>query len=306
MRKSLKLTALLLAVVIAFGSAGEYALASTVDEAVTQETPESGENAVETETEKAKETEASEEETTKAAKKKKKKKKGNLDKYVGLDSRYIVLATAKKNLKVFRKMDKKSDVVGTFKKNNCIIVCTKPLKKGRNYDWVKVYRKGLHGKGYIPLEWVKLSIIDTKTFGLDTDSEKNRQRIKICQYGLPYIGTKFKLGGSSLKNGIDCSTFARQAFRNAGVMVPSNATAWRLSNCGKSISRSQLKPGDILFYPHNSKDRSIGHCAIYIGDGFIINASGHQGSHYPSGGIRFSKIDYRYPSACKFRNIVGN
>ncbi|MDO4555194.1 MAG: NlpC/P60 family protein, partial [Lachnospiraceae bacterium] len=135
---------------------------------------------------------------------------------------------------------------------------------------------------------------------------KNRQRIKICQYGLPYIGTTFVLGGGSLKNGIDCSTFARRAMRNAGVNVSSSALAVNLSNSGRKIKRSQLKPGDMVFYYNSYKDKRIGHCAIYIGEGYIINASGHQGHYYPSGGIRISRIDYRKPTAVKFRNLVGN
>ena len=316
MKKSLSLTALLLAVVIALASAGECVMASTAAGATKASAEKSSEDAVETEeTETTAEGEdaeeddsAEEEETTKAAKKKKKtvKKKGNLDRYIGLDEKYMVLATAKRYVRVYRKMDKSSRVVGAFRKNNCIIMNTESLKEGRQYKWIKVYSKGKSGIGYIPLSWVSLRIIDTETFGLDTSSEKNRQRIKICQYGLPYVGTRFKMGGKSLTQGIDCSTFARQAFRNAGVMVSSSATAWRLSNYGKAISRSELKPGDMLFYPHNAHNLGIGHCAIYIGRGFLINSSGHQGSIYPRGGIRFSRIDYRYPSACKFRNIVGN
>jgi cell wall-associated NlpC family hydrolase len=36
--------------------------------------------------------------------------------------------------------------------------------------------------------------------------------------------------------------------RNAGVKVSSNALAVNLSNMGKKIKRSQLKPGDMVFY----------------------------------------------------------
>ena len=229
MKKSLRLTALLLAAVIALASAGECVMASTAAGATKASAEKSSEDAVETEeTETTAEGEdveeddsAEEEETTKAAKKKKKtvKKKGNLDRYIGLDEKYMVLATAKRYVRVYRKMDKSSRVVGAFRKNNCIIMNTESLKEGRQYKWIKVYSKGKSGIGYIPLSWVSLRIIDTETFGLDTSSEKNRQRIKICQYGLPYVGTRFKMGGKSLTQGIDCSTFARQAFRNAGVMV---------------------------------------------------------------------------------------
>ena len=314
MKKSVRLTALILAAVIGFASAAEPVMATegdVVTEESTESTPEVTLTEEETTAEDAAEDsgaeKAAEEETTKAAKKKK-KKAGNLDKYFGLDKRYWIIATAKKKTYVYKKGgNNRGKAIGKFTKNNCIVCNFTHATKGKNYKWIRVYMPNKSNKkGYILLKNVKLNIIDTKTFGLSTKSAKNRKRIKICQYGLPYMGTRFKMGGNSLTQGIDCSTFARRAFRNAGVMVPSDATAWRLSNCGKAIKRSQLKAGDMLFYPHNSHDRSIGHCAIYIGNGYIINASGHQGSKYPSGGIRISRIDYRSPSAVKFRNIVGN
>ena len=315
MKKSARLTALFLAALIGFASAAEPVMATGNDVTAEDSTTAAAEETVTNDDETTKaaeetvaaeestEEKATEEETTAA--KKKKKKTGNLDKYFGLDSRYWILATAKKKVYVYKQAKKKGKTIGKFTKNNCMVCNFKYATAGKNYKWIRVKMPN-YKKSYIPLKSVKLGIIDTKTFGLSTKSKKNRQRIKICQYGLPYMGTRFKLGGSSLTKGIDCSTFARSAFRNAGVMVPSDATAWRLSNCGKAIKRSQLKPGDMVFYPHNSRDRSIGHCAIYIGKGYIINASGHQGSKYPSGGIRISKIDYRSPTAVKFRNIVGN
>ena len=229
-------------------------------------------------------------------------KVGNCDAFIGLSSKWWVLATANRYVKVYSEQSLKSTSMGSFSKNNCIVVNTKLMKRGVDYTWIPV--KMTSGRtGYIPLKYLTLDVLDVKTFGLDTSVAKNRQRIKICQYGLPYIGTRFVLGGGSLTGGIDCSTFARRAMRNAGVMVSSYALAVDLSNSGTGIKRNQLKPGDMLFYGHGS---SIGHCAIYVGSGFLINASGHQGSTYPSGGIRFSKIDYRRPTACKFRNLVGN
>lgn len=237
--------------------------------------------------------------------KKKQVKKGNCDKFIGLSKDYWVLATAKKTVRVYKKQSVKSTVLGKFTKNNCIVVNTKGMKKGKNYSWLRVYLKN-NKPGYIRLSQVSLGKLNIKNFGITSNSKKNRQRIKICRYGLPYMGTKFVLGGSSLKYGIDCSTFARKAMRNAGVKVSSHALAVNLAASGKKIKRSQLKPGDMVFYYNSYKDKRIGHCAIYIGSGYIINASGHQGHNYPSGGIRISRIDYRKPTAVRFRNLVGN
>ena len=105
--------------------------------------------------------------------------------------------------------------------------------------------------------------------------------------------------------GTDCSIFARTAMRACGVKVSNRALARDLARCGKNIRRSQLKPGDMIFYYNSHKDHTIGHCVIYIGNGFIINEAGNQGTKYPSGGMRISKIDYREPTAVVFRNLVG-
>jgi cell wall-associated NlpC family hydrolase len=77
-----------------------------------------------------------------------------------------------------------------------------------------------------------------------------------------------------------------------------------LASQGKGISRKKLKPGDMVFYPY--KDTSLGHVAIYIGKGLIVNSSGFFGTVYPRGGIRISTLDYRSPHANRFRNVVGN
>lgn len=232
-------------------------------------------------------------------------KKGNCDRFIGLTKDYWVLATAKKTVKVYQKPSVKSKKLGKFTKNNCIVVNTKGMKKGRNYSWLRVYLKNKK-TGYLPIRNIAVGRINIKNFGLKTSLRKNKQRIKICRYGLPYMGTKFVLGGSSLTRGIDCSTFARKALRNAGVRVSNHALAATLSRTGRKIKRSQLKPGDMVFYSNSFRDRRIGHCAIYIGNGYIINASGHQGKNYPAGGIRISRIDYRKPTAVRFRNLVGN
>ena len=231
-------------------------------------------------------------------------KLGNCDEFIGLSKNYWVMATAKKKVYVYESPSTDSKVLGKFTKNNCVVVNTNGMKKGTRYTWLKVWLK--KKCGYVQLKNVTLGKLDKVNFGLSANSKQNLQRIQICRFGIPYMGTKFVLGGSSLTKGIDCSTFARKAMRNAGVMVSSSALAVNLSNTGKAIKRSQLKPGDMVFYYHDAKDRRIGHCAIYIGEGYIINASGHQGKVYPSGGIRISRIDYRSPTAVKFRNLVGN
>ncbi|KXK58295.1 glycoside hydrolase [Micromonospora rosaria] len=65
-------------------------------------------------------------------------------------------------------------------------------------------------------------------------------------------------------NGYDCSGLTSAAWRAAGRSLPHNTKMqW---NAVAKISRSELRPGDLVFY------RSLGHVALYVGDGQVIHA----------------------------------
>ncbi len=57
------------------------------------------------------------------------------------------------------------------------------------------------------------------------------------------------------------------------------------SSSGRSVSRSELRPGDLLFYGNNNK--TVNHVAIYMGNNKIIHESSN------SGGVIISDMDYR-------------
>ena len=63
----------------------------------------------------------------------------------------------------------------------------------------------------------------------------------------------------------DCSGLTMAAWKAAGKSLPHNAAAQYSATA--RISRSQLKPGDLVFY------RSLGHVGLYVGSGMIIDAS---------------------------------
>lgn len=65
-------------------------------------------------------------------------------------------------------------------------------------------------------------------------------------------------------DGYDCSGLTSAAWRAAGKSLPHNARMqWGVVS---HISRSQLRPGDLVFY------RNLGHVALYVGDGQVIHA----------------------------------
>ncbi len=93
------------------------------------------------------------------------------------------------------------------------------------------------------------------------------------------IGTPYRYGGSTPQEGFDCSGFTAWVWRKGGVTLPHSSR----SQYGVTtrISRSQLRPGDLVFY-----GSPIHHVALYVGNGRIIHAP-HSGST-----VRENSIDY--------------
>ncbi len=107
---------------------------------------------------------------------------------------------------------------------------------------------------------------------------------KIASYAVQFEGNPYVWGGTSLTNGADCSGFAKSVFAHFGISIPRTSRAQ--ANSGDRVSMGQLQPGDLVFYSRNG---TINHVAIYIGNGKVISASS------PSTGIRISNYNYRTP-----------
>lgn len=114
---------------------------------------------------------------------------------------------------------------------------------------------------------------------------------EIANYAKKFVGNPYVYGGSSLTNGTDCSGFTMSIYAQFGYSIPRTSRAQ--STYGKSVSLSNLKPGDLIFYKSGS---TVGHVALYIGGGKVVHASN------PSDGIKISNINYRKP--CSARRIV--
>jgi cell wall-associated NlpC family hydrolase len=82
-----------------------------------------------------------------------------------------------------------------------------------------------------------------------------------------YLGVPYVWGGSSPR-GFDCSGLVQYCYRKVGISLPHSSRMQY--NYGTHVSRSQLKPGDLVFFYN-----PIHHVGIYIGNGKMINATGN-------------------------------
>ncbi|MGW9305363.1 NlpC/P60 family protein [Streptomyces cyaneofuscatus] len=77
--------------------------------------------------------------------------------------------------------------------------------------------------------------------------------------GKPYVW------GATGPNAFDCSGLTQAAWKAAGVSLP--RTTYTQINAGQRVSRSELAPGDLVFFYSG-----ISHVGLYIGGGQMIHA----------------------------------
>ncbi|MDQ3890288.1 MAG: NlpC/P60 family protein [Actinomycetota bacterium] len=86
----------------------------------------------------------------------------------------------------------------------------------------------------------------------------------VVAIAMRYLGVPYRWGGSSPSTGFDCSGFVMYVYAQVGVSLPHNAAAQY--GLGVPVSRSDLEPGDLVFF------NGLGHMGIYVGGGQFIHA----------------------------------
>lgn len=82
------------------------------------------------------------------------------------------------------------------------------------------------------------------------------------------LGVKYVWGGNTPQSGFDCSGLLYYIQKKAGSEV-GDMTASGYSNLGTKIPIGQQKVGDFLFFGN-----PVNHCAIFIGNGYMIESRG--------------------------------
>lgn len=104
---------------------------------------------------------------------------------------------------------------------------------------------------------------------------------KIIATGEKYLGTPYQYGAKSGQTStFDCSSFTQHVFKQNGIDLPRNSR--QQSTVGTTVSKSQLKKGDLLFFTAKSSGGKIGHVGIYAGDNKILHTWGPGGVRYDS------------------------
>ncbi len=106
----------------------------------------------------------------------------------------------------------------------------------------------------------------------------------LIRTALAYRGIPYVFGGSSPR-GFDCSGFTRYIYRKKGIYLPHNADAQ--FHMGTPVSKSHLRPGDLVFF--HTVAPGISHVGMYIGNDKFIHASSPN-----LGGVRVDSLSEAY------------
>lgn len=99
-----------------------------------------------------------------------------------------------------------------------------------------------------------------------TLKDDNADLLKRKAFG--FLGIRYRFGGNS-RNGLDCSSFVQQVFREMDIKLP--RTAREQYVVGDQVATGDLKKGDLLFFRTYASFPS--HVGIYLGDNKMIHAS---------------------------------
>lgn len=117
---------------------------------------------------------------------------------------------------------------------------------------------------------------------------------ELVAYATNLIGTPYVWGGNTPAQGLDCSGLLYYIQKKAGSDVR-DMTASGYSELGKKIEIGQKKPGDFLFF-----GRPVTHCAIYVGNGYMIESRGGRKNtaDNPGIGVVKSPVSRRSDLSC--------
>lgn len=156
---------------------------------------------------------------------------------------------------------------------------------GFNCGWYKVKYDGQIG--YIRSDLVTLTEVpyensgSSNTYGKSSSGSSSSSSSsgssnaslgqQIAATAKKYIGCAYIFGGTS-PSGFDCSGFVQYIYKLYGYNLYRTADV-QLNN-GYSVSRSNLQPGDLVFFANTyNTTAAASHVGIYIGDGQFVHAA---------------------------------
>ena len=138
--------------------------------------------------------------------------------------------------------------------------------------WSKVSVNGV--EGYVSTSY--LSSTKPSTSGSSSSSSSNSSTSvsvdKVLDFAHQQLGKPYVWGAQG-PNSFDCSGLIYYVYKNAAnITLP--RTSVEQSKFGTTVSKSNLKAGDLVFFDTNGANNGqVSHVGLYIGNGQMIHAS---------------------------------
>lgn len=133
----------------------------------------------------------------------------------------------------------------------------------QNNEWVTVVTPTPEGEGLLRREDVR--IVEANR---PIELEGNRGEA-IVESGKRFLGLHYLWGGMS-SYGYDCSGFAYNMHRSVDIQIPRDAVDQAES--GQWVEKSDLQPGDLLFFANDEGKGRVHHVGIYYGNNQMIHS----------------------------------
>ena len=103
--------------------------------------------------------------------------------------------------------------------------------------------------------------------GSSSSNSSNSIGDKLVSLAKSKLGCKYVWGATG-PNTFDCSGLTSWCHKQLGISIPRTSLAQ--SKSGKAVNKSDLQPGDLLFWKTTSAE--VGHVGMYVGNGQFIHA----------------------------------
>ena len=157
-------------------------------------------------------------------------------------------------------------VIKTLSKGTAVTV------HSSNNGWSNVSANGV--EGYVSTSY--LSSTKPSTSGSSSSSSSNSSTSvsvdKVLDFAHQQLGKPYVWGAQG-PNSFDCSGLIYYVYKNAAnITLP--RTSVEQSKFGTTVSKSNLKAGDLVFFDTNGPNNgAVSHVGIYAGEGQLIHAS---------------------------------
>lgn len=111
------------------------------------------------------------------------------------------------------------------------------------------------------------------------------KRNDLALFAMSLLDTPYARGGRGPATGFDCSGLVSHVYQQAANLLVKGSAA-DLGQNAKPIDRTQIKPGDLVFF--NTLGPRHSHVGIYVGEGRFVHASN------PRTGVRMDLLSNRY------------